>query len=251
MLLKIKLFSKILNDNTFLNVIIPPIMNNKRMRVLWLLHGGDGDHNEWCYNSRIEDYVEEKNLLVVMPSLGNSFYADNINGYKYFTYLAQELPNILSDIFPISKLGEDNYIAGVSMGGYGAFKLALNYPNRYKMAAAISGSMDLKAIYDYALENDVTTAKHFNAVFCSIDDFQNSKNDLFHLIKMKQKENDLPKLYMCCGTNDFLYDVSKNYVKYLNSLDIHLTYEEDNGYYHDFKYWDLKIQRVLEWMNLD
>ena len=137
-----------------LNIIVPQKRINKKMKVLWLLHGGYADYTQWCKNSNIEKYVEGKNFYIVMPDVNNRFYADMVEGKKYFTYLTEELPHILSDLFPISNLCEDNYIAGESMGGYGAFKIALNYPNKYKMAAGLSGSMNLKAMYLYALKHN-------------------------------------------------------------------------------------------------
>ncbi len=243
-------FSETLKSNTSVSIITPDLIERKSMKILWLLHGGYGDNNEWIANTDIAKLAEERNLCVIMPSAGNSFYSDMTDGGKYFTHLTEELPKLIKAETAIDVLSSGNYIAGVSMGGYGAFKIALNYPEKFKYAAALSGSIDLKAMYDYAVINDVPTADHFNKVYGSIENFLESRSDLFSLILKRKAENKLPKLYMCCGTNDFLFHLSKSYVEHLNNNMIDVTYEEDEGFSHDYSYWNTKLESVLGWMGV-
>ena len=90
--------------------------------TLWLLHGMHGDRNSWMNGSAIVRHARARGIAVVMPSAENSFYTDQKYGFKYYTFIAKELPEYLRKILPLSKKREKNYIAGLSMGGYGAFK---------------------------------------------------------------------------------------------------------------------------------
>lgn len=98
--------------------------------VLYLLHGLSDDHTIWHRRTSIERYVSALGLAVVMPNVGKSFYTDMANGGNYFTFITEELPTLVQSYFPVSAKREDNFIAGLSMGGYGAFKVALSCPEK-------------------------------------------------------------------------------------------------------------------------
>ncbi len=93
--------------------------------MLYLLHGLSQDASAWQRYSSFETLADAYGLVVVMPSAGRSFYIDQPNGQRYFTYLTEELPQYLADVFGLAPRREDTFIAGSSMGGYGAFKAAL------------------------------------------------------------------------------------------------------------------------------
>ena len=114
-----------------------------RRKVLYLLHGLSDDASAWQRYTSIETLAAAYGLVVVMPSVGRSFYIDQPNGQKYFTYLTEELPHYLADVFDLAPRREDTLIAGNSMGGYGAIKAAFCYPERYRAAASFSGVLSL------------------------------------------------------------------------------------------------------------
>ena len=116
----------------------------KAYRVLYLLHGLGGDRTSWIRNTRIETHVRDTNVAVVMPQVEHGFYTDMASGQSYFTFVAEELPRYLSSILPLSSRREDTFVCGASMGGYGAFKLALTHPGRFSRAAALSGALDIQ-----------------------------------------------------------------------------------------------------------
>src|SRR3990172_3362593 len=134
-----------------LNIILPDPgqMNDipvSQRKVLYLLHGLSDDASAWQRYSPIEILARRYGLVVVMPSVGRSFYADLPNGQKYFAYLTEELPHYLQDVFGILPRPEYTMIAGLSMGGYGALKAALAFPERYFAAASFSGVLSLAFI---------------------------------------------------------------------------------------------------------
>src|SRR6476619_7886720 len=105
--------------------------------VLYLLHGLSDDDTIWLRRTSIERYVAALGLAVVMPQVHRSFYTDEAYGNRYWTYLSEELPEIVHGFFRLSRRREDTFVAGLSMGGYGALKWALRDPGRFAAAASL------------------------------------------------------------------------------------------------------------------
>jgi S-formylglutathione hydrolase FrmB len=135
-------FSKTLFLNVSAEVILP--QNGTRalpsglLPTLWLLHGEGGDHSSWQRDSAIERYAVERGMAIVMPSGENGLWTDMALGFRWFDFLSRELPEAMGRLFPLSRLREDNAVAGVGSGGYGALKLALSFPERYGAAGSFS-----------------------------------------------------------------------------------------------------------------
>src|SRR5512133_427585 len=113
--------------NLPLNIILPEPGDRgsvpvRQRKVLYLLHGLSEDASAWQRYTNIEDIASAYGLVVVMPSAGRSFYIDQPNGLRYFTYITEELPRYLEGVFNLAPRSEDTMIVGTSMGGYGAFK---------------------------------------------------------------------------------------------------------------------------------
>src|SRR5690349_9975630 len=118
----------------------------KKLRTLYLLHGHSDDHTAWQRYTSIERYAEGLNLAVVMPAVHLSFYNDMAHGGRYWQFISEEVPALVRDTFPLSARREDNFVAGLSMGGYGAFKMALTHPGRFAAAASLSGAVDINEV---------------------------------------------------------------------------------------------------------
>ncbi|MFN2166501.1 MAG: alpha/beta hydrolase, partial [Anaerolineae bacterium] len=143
-LLQLDFESQFLNGNTQVSIILPDKPRDQtpgdfygsgtRYKVLWLLHGTFGDHSDWIRKSSIELYACENDLIVVMPSALNSDYVnwdDCMMGYGMFDFLIQELMPLVQNWLPASDKREDNFVAGLSMGGGGSLMYALNYPEKF------------------------------------------------------------------------------------------------------------------------
>jgi putative tributyrin esterase len=242
--------SNALEISTEMYVILPDGTNETKnngqgkLPVLFLLHGLSDDCSAWIRQTSIERYVNEMRLAVVMPSVNRSFYNDMKHGSKYWTFISEELPEVVRNLFHISEKREDNFAAGLSMGGYGAFKLALRHPDRFAAAASLSGAVDICAIKGNGLD------KELKNIFGDLGKLKGSSNDLFHLAdEVSRSEGLKPLLYQCCGTEDFLYTDNIRFRDFCSKLPFDFTYEEEPGI-HEWGYWDKKIQRVLEWLPL-
>ncbi|ERI94419.1 putative esterase [Clostridiales bacterium oral taxon 876 str. F0540] len=213
--------------------------------TLYLLHGLSDDHTIWQRRTSIERYVSDMGLAVVMPNAGRSFYTDMKHGYKYFTYITEELPEIARQFFPLSSKREDNFVAGLSMGGYGAFKAALSFPEKYAAAASLSGVLDIAS---RVKEDTIQDKEELYNIFGDLNSIAESKNDLLYLTKqVSASKSDKPKLYQCCGTEDFLYEDNQVFRNFIKDTDFDYTYDEGPGV-HDWAYWDTQIQKVLNWL---
>jgi len=249
-------FSEVLGINTSMNVILPQqtfsqigIKNKsfgKKHPVLYLLHGLSDDHTIWMRRTAIERHVAGYDIAVIMPCVQRSFYTDMSKGYRYWTFISEELSAIARSFFPLSDRREDNFVAGLSMGGYGAFKLAMSCPDKFAAGASLSGAMDI-VNPEHA---EFFQPEEYNNIFGNIDNVSGSKNDLFFLAdRLAAYKGDKPKLYQCCGTEDSLYEENIKFRDYCKNANLEITYEEEAGI-HAWGYWDKKIQRVLEWLPL-
>lgn len=225
-----------------MDVILPQQTASAEMPVLWLLHGLSDDHSIWQRRTSIERYVEGLNLAVVMPNVHRSFYSDMRHGLPYERFIADELPAIARSLFRISARREDNHVAGLSMGGYGAFKLALKYPERYATAASLSGALDLSARW-----NRGDRLADMELIFGG--DPAGTPDDLFHLARTLAAEpaKPRPRLFQWCGAEDFLFSDNRTFRDLAQTLGYDLTYSEGPGN-HSWGCWDEHIQRVLRWL---
>jgi putative tributyrin esterase len=240
-------FSDVLQLSVSMNVILPqPIRPS--YPVLYLLHGLSDDHTIWMRRTSIERYVDQYGLAVVMPAVGRSFYTNMAIGYRYGDYISEELPRMAQGLFPLSTRREETFVAGLSMGGFGAFKLALSQPERFAAAASLSGALDMA----YADWTDATPEwiAERQYIFGDLNQMAGGRHDLRYLAQeLVASGARQPHLYQCCGTEDFLYEENQRFLMFARSLQLDLTYEEGPGD-HDWAYWDAMIARVLAWLPL-
>lgn len=249
-LIQCELFSNSLGMHTSISVIIPEkfrdTIREGGFPVLYLLHGLSDDSTAWCRNTSIERYAEARGIIVVMPWAGKSFYTDMKFGDKVFTYISEELPKFCEKIFPISSKREDKFVAGLSMGGYGAFKLALSRPESYAAAASLSGALDIAHLMNREnvnICNDVPDSIYGENVFPLPD-----QDDLFVLIdNLVKSKVTLPKLFMICGTEDFLYEDNLRFAKHIEKLSVDAKIRWEPGT-HEWGFWDKYIQEILNWL---
>jgi S-formylglutathione hydrolase FrmB len=213
-------------------------------KVLYLLHGLSDDGSAWQRYTSIETLAAAYGLVVVMPSAGRSFYTDQPNGQKYFSYLTEELPQYLLDVFNLAPKPEDTCIAGNSMGGYGAIKAAFHYPSRYAAAASFSGVLSLAIIS--LIPKDDPRKQEFSWLFGDLDQLAGSEYDpMTWLQQAAQDAEHLPDLFISVSRQEDIYPLSGAFHGICQSLGIRSTYLEEDGD-HDWFFWDRQIRWFLK-----
>jgi putative tributyrin esterase len=252
-LIKCDFYSDVLQLSTSMTVILPQQthtqigMDNKqgsdKHQTLFLLHGLSDDDTIWTRRTSIERYVAPLGLAVVMPQVHRSFYTDMQYGGKYWTFLTEELPAIARSFFPLSDKRKDNFVAGLSMGGYGAFKWALRKPEQFCAAASLSGAVDIARLTH---DNKYDHTAHL--IFGG-EEVAGTDDDLFTLVEQTKDATLQTQLYQCCGTEDFLYEDNVRFQQWCEQMNFPLTTVFDAGE-HEWGYWDRHIQDVLKWLPL-
>lgn len=209
--------------------------------VLYLLHGLSDDDTTWLRRTSVERYVAELGWAVVMPQVHRSFYADEAYGGRFWTFVSEELPAVVASFFRVSERREDTFVAGLSMGGYGALKLALRQPGRFAAAASLSGVLDLAPVVRAGTPRPEDPAM-FERVL-GPDRVLPAGDDLLDLVRTAEP-GTLPALYACCGTEDVLLPGNHAFAAACASAGVPLTTSWTPGD-HDWGYWDAEIQDVL------
>jgi len=239
-LIQMNFHSPILDQGVNVNIILPENRDNSKLQVLYLLHGHSGDYSNWVRFSNIEKYVSGKQVVVIMPSGYNVYYTDAKNWVKAFSYLTQELPAMMNKMFDLNVPRERTFIAGLSMGGYGALKALFTYPEQYGKAASFSGALDVKNMLNRLSEDRKVI---FHTIF---GDSVDKKEDLFELSKSFKHETDI---YISCGTEDFLFQDNEKFIKHLTHLNIKHTYITKPGT-HNWEFWDEEVKNVIDFFKI-
>ena len=244
--------SDALRQGVSVNVIIPESAKTLigmqtgsagKYKTLFLLHGLSDDQTIWMRRTAIERYASEYGIAVVMPSVARSWYTDTASGQNFFTFVAEELPRVCRGFFAgMSDKREDTIIGGLSMGGYGALKIALRRPETFGSCISLSGALDLSRL------ELLMKPEEWHGVFGfdmkSSEEIMGGREDVYQLARDSKV---FPKLYMWCGTEDALLDMNRRYDKLLSELGVPHKYEESEGS-HTWKWWDLHIQDGLAYI---
>ena len=223
------------------------------MKTLFLLHGYTGNSMDWMTGSAVCELAGNYNLAVVCPAGENSFYLDGPEtGRKYATYVGEELVQYVRKTFGLAERMEDTYIGGLSMGGFGAFKAALRNPEKYAAAASLSGGLLMEEAADASPEGVGRYAMLWRQTMFGkdLERIDPHKDHLLVILKDQVEAGaNLPALYQCCGTEDFLYESNQRFLREARAMGVEITYEEGSGV-HNFDFWDPFIRRVLDWLPL-
>jgi S-formylglutathione hydrolase FrmB len=259
-LLQVIFHSTTLHRKVPMQVILPSDSAGESegpFKTLYLLHGLLDNYTAWTSNTRIERWAMERNLAVVMPSAENSFYVEMPNGGSYFgdfgAYVGRELVEVTRQMFRLSPRREDTFIAGLSMGGFGALRNGLKYSDTFGYIACLSGALH---IFEYPLDEPGRNIIGEDACFgdihaAALTDYNPrvAANALFERIKTGA-DITFPKVYIACGIEDYLLRANRRVADFLKANGADVTYEEGPGG-HDWDFWDTYIYRVLEWLPLE
>ncbi|WP_433366141.1 alpha/beta hydrolase [Actinoplanes sp. CA-142083] len=241
-LIRVDFAAETLELDTSMTVVLPQ-EGDDPPPVLYLLHGLTDDDTAWTRFTSIERYATARGLAVVMPQVHRSFYANEAYGMRFWDFLTEELPQTVERFFRVSTRREDTFVAGLSMGGYGALKWALREPRRFAAAASFSGALDLAYIQEFDLRPHIRTL--VSRVFPDRK-VAGGDEDLFHLVKKADKA-ELPRLLLRCGTEDHLVKQNERFVAACKTAGVEIDAAFGPGE-HEWGYWDEQIQAGLEFM---
>ena len=253
-LIQVNYLSKALFREVPVNVILPVdrfdadtnrYLNGKyrKYKTLYLLHGLLGNYTDWISQTRIQKWAEEKNLAVVMPSGDNAFYFNSRTPWNdYGTFIGEELVEVTRRMFPLSDKREDTFIAGLSMGGFGALRNGIVYSKNFSHVAGLSSAVHI--FEDTSEEANI-------GLFDNLEDAsKTNKNPWVAVEEMLSEKRPIPKFYMACGTQDDLMPANISFRDFLQEKGIEVTWDEDD-YGHDWDFWDSQIKKVLDWLPLE
>ncbi|WP_433619113.1 alpha/beta hydrolase [Dactylosporangium sp. CA-139114] len=240
--------SDALGVGTSMTVLLPEqATSHAEFPTLYLLHGLSDDDTAWTRFTSLERYAAERQIAIVMPQVERSFYTDEVWGRPYWTFISEELPRTARRLFRLTDDPARTFVAGLSMGGYGAFKLALRHPDRFGAAASLSGALDLatRAREPDGLDRP-EDPRMWERIYGTPPDIEGTDNDLLHLLGTVENP---PPLFVACGTEDALYSSNLRFRDACAEHGIPLKTEFSPGA-HDWAFWDDKIREVLAWLPL-
>jgi len=235
-------FSKGLGGRSTYTVYLPHSVaaSDPAVPVLYLLHGLFGSSANWLELTDIFDSGFSSRLVIVMPDAGDNWYTDR-DGAGYETLISDDL---IRDVEGSIDLERERIIAGISMGGYGAFKIALRHPDRYVRAAAFSGAFIVPRIEKHTSSDWHELLPSIENVFHSMPESELGRNDIFGLIKNVDAHMHLPDFYFDCGIDDAFIGVNRELDKMMDRSEIpHRFVERPGG--HDWNYWTETVHEYL------
>ncbi|HJC91247.1 MAG TPA: esterase family protein [Candidatus Mediterraneibacter excrementigallinarum] len=262
-LIQVNYLSECLMRTVPVNVILPvdkltfpgmPKREEKPYKTLYLLHGIFGNYTDWVSGTKIQRWAEEKDLAVVMPSGDNMFYVNQEESHNFYgEFIGKELVDMTRKMFPLSRKREDTYIAGLSMGGYGALRNGLKYSETFGCLASLSGAM----VVDHIAERTddvpffIDSRSFARSIFGDLDKAEESdKNPKWLVKKLKEEGKDIPRIYLTCGLQDSLLEANREMRDFLKEQGADVTYVEGEGA-HEWDFWNRSIKDVLEWLPLE
>ena len=236
--------SSVLGKQMAFNAVFPDnvIVENKKFPVVYLLHGLSDDHTIWLRRSNIERYATSYGTAVIMPNGDRSFYTNMKHGGAWFKAISEELPSFVNRMFPVSTERKDTFRAGLSMGGYGALKTALHFPERFAAAGIMSAVTDIVDKFS----NDTFDKNMWQNIFGSPEETIANGNDIFTLIEKVSQQTQKPDIIHFCGNEDFLLKDNRKLRDALERLKWqNYLYQETPGT-HSWEFWDKHIQDILK-----
>jgi putative tributyrin esterase len=253
-LVTIRFQSKLVQKELPYIVVLPrdyETAKNKQMEypVLYLLHGLWGHYTDWTSRTKLTEYAAQHRMVIVTPEGNDGWYTDSATNAteKYETYIVQELIPDVEKRFRVSKERDGRAIAGLSMGGYGAFKFAVKYPDKFVFAASMSGALDAVTWNAKDMVGLEAILKTLSPVFGEAGSQTRLKNDLTRLYgdASENSLSQLPYFYLDCGTEDTFLRSTQNLSDLLLKRKIRHELRLLPGN-HGWVYWNQQIPEVLQ-----
>lgn len=257
--IQVDFFSKSLTRTANFYIILPndvptmfanPLYYSRGMKTLFLLHGYCGTSKDWVLESRVQEMASKYNMAIVMPSGENSFYLNaKGTGKAYCQYVGEELVEYVRRTFGLSDKKEDTFIGGLSMGGFGAIHTALAYPDTFGKAIGLSSALIVNKIknMEEGFKDGHADYDYYASTFGDLSKLDTSVNNPEYLIQqLKESGHAIPKLYMACGSEDFLIEDNRAFHEFLQKEKVEVEYIESPGV-HDWVFWNHYLEPSIQW----
>jgi len=232
---------------------LPEVGDNVR-GVITLLHGLSNSSLEWPHLTAAYRYASDKGYILVIPEAQNSFYNDMYYGAPFFSILTKYLPEQLNRIFRIPSDAAINHIAGNSMGGYGALRIGLANPDRYRCIGSFSGVVDIAALAEAAAA--VNQPNDFLVPVLGPKREVLPQADTFWLLEQAAAlpTAKQPRVLATCGLQDIEpYDIlaqNRRLAAHAKGLPIDYRYLEWEGA-HEWYFWDRSLVEFIAFIEND
>ncbi len=219
-------------------------------KTVLLLNGYTHNNLEWLNHTQIMDLARMYNLAIFLPSGENGFYL-NCEGKndQFADYVGQELMEYVTKTFNLSPNREDHYVFGISMGGFGSLHTGLAYSDFFSKIVAFSPAYIIHEIAGAkpGFENAGGDYPYYRRYFGDLDTVLESKNNPEQLIRdLKAEGKDIPKIFLACGTEDFLIEHNRELKKFLVNENVPVDYFESPGM-HDYNFWNQYVEKAIKW----
>ncbi len=249
-----KLTSKLMAREMPYRVILPSGYENSTENsfypAIYLLHGLTGHFDNWSDNTKLAVYSKNSEFIIVMPEGGNGWYTDSVSkkDEMYESYIVKELIPEIEKKFRVKKARESRAIAGLSMGGYGALKFGVKYPEMFVVAGSFSGALRAAEWTEKELGVGFRPLlESIMSIYGEAGSGTRKQNDLFSLVNAKTDTEikAMPFIYVDCGTEDFLLSQNRDFAELLLKRKVSHEFRQRPGV-HDWKYWDSQIKEFLQ-----
>lgn len=224
-----------------------------KFQTIYILHGGGDDDSLIHRYTRLEYYANQNNVMTVTAQVNDSFFINTQYGIDYYTYITEELREVVQSLFASSPKREDNFVLGMAMGGNAALMLAMKRPDLYSACVSLSGGIGCSIDSDYFIsEINETKMKKLKSAFGDPQSLAGSEFDIGFWARENIRNNvEVPQLFIGVGEDDFIRDIVRLDRDALQKLNYPLHYEEAPGLGHDWDFWDIYIKKALnEWLPL-
>jgi len=244
--------SAALNRDMQYRVVLPLVVApGQRLPVVYLLHGGGGGFRDWTNDADVSPFAE-LGLALVMPEGGSSYYTNAVDPPqdRYEDYMVADLISDVESKFPVAPGRSNRAIVGVSMGGFGAVKLALRHPDLYIFAGGISSAIDVprRAFSIKRLQQ----SRHYNSIFGSAGSQTRRDNDPFVLVRTTNP-GAAPYFFLTCGEQEGLLPANREFANLIEARHFRFQFHTVRGG-HDWNQWNAWLpslfRSLTEHMNL-
>lgn len=212
----------------------------KKYQTLWLLHGGNGNDQDYINYTNVVRYATDHMLAVVMPTGYNMNTEDFEPGMKMCTFVGEELPDVCRNIFPLSDKPEDNFIGGLSMGAIGSQKVAIKYPENYAAVMPMSGGLF------FEIPKEVRKNASFNTGMPMPPHKPTEVSEAMEILDADLAAGKkMPKFFFSWGSEDIARWGADASVKYLRDKGLDVWGEEVPGFKHEWDLWDMELRKAF------